>query len=182
VIDFAIENTSVDPSRVYLTGFSNGAGMTFRAGTELASRLAAVAPVAGNCWIQDPKPVRPIPTFFIVGSSDPLIPLNGGSVRNPWQHRLVKRPAVAETLERWAAAIDCNPIPVLESEAQGVRIETYPSHRLHGEFRTAVVEGLGHHWPGGKGQLSQKIAGPIVQTYDATAEIWRFFERHVKKD
>ncbi|MEI9998131.1 MAG: PHB depolymerase family esterase [Verrucomicrobiota bacterium] len=33
----------VDPRRVYLTGFSNGAGMAFTLGAHFADRLAAIA-------------------------------------------------------------------------------------------------------------------------------------------
>jgi poly(3-hydroxybutyrate) depolymerase len=63
-----------DPARVFMTGFSNGAGMTFRFAAEHADRVAAIAPVAGHCWGNDAKPVRPVATFFLIGDSDPLVP------------------------------------------------------------------------------------------------------------
>src|SRR5947209_13952862 len=44
----------IDASRVYVTGFSNGAGMAFRLAADLADHVAAVAPVAGPCWVQEP--------------------------------------------------------------------------------------------------------------------------------
>ncbi|MDB5311405.1 MAG: hypothetical protein JWO38_5607 [Gemmataceae bacterium] len=175
VIGDAILRTDADPRRVYLSGFSNGAGMAFRAAAELADQLAAVAPVAGYCHIPDPKPVRPVPTLYLIGSADPLVPLRGGEVRSPWLHRLVRRPPVADTLARWAKAIGCAPGPVTESDADGVRTDAYPGPV---EFRAVVVEGLGHHWPGGKGQLNHKIGGPPSDRIDATAEVWRFFRRH----
>src|SRR5438093_13438402 len=56
----------IDPSRVYVTGFSNGAGMVFRLAAERTDRLAAIAPVAGHCWVADPKPSRSVPTFYLV--------------------------------------------------------------------------------------------------------------------
>ncbi|MBI3778439.1 MAG: hypothetical protein HY274_05955 [Gammaproteobacteria bacterium] len=52
----------VDSRRIYATGFSNGASMTFRVGRELATRLAAIAPVAGSDWLEQPAPARPVPT------------------------------------------------------------------------------------------------------------------------
>lgn len=175
VLDDAAARTPIDPARVYVTGFSNGAGMTFRAAAELAGRFAAAAPVAGLCWVRDPRPARPVPTLYLVGTADPLIPLRGGDVRSPWLHRIVRRPPVADTLERWAAGLGCAAGPEVEADAGGVRVEAYPGPA---EFRAVLIDGLGHHWPGGKGQLSHKIAGPPSNTLDATTDVWRFFRRH----
>jgi polyhydroxybutyrate depolymerase len=175
VIDDAISRAAIDPRRVFLSGFSNGAGMTFRAAAEIADRLAAVAPVAGYCRIPDPKPTRPVPTLYVIGADDPLVPLRGGDVRSPWRHRLVRRRPVADTLERWATAIGCDRVPVLESDAGGVRVEVYTGPVA---FRSVVIDGLGHHWPGGKEQLNHKIAGPPSNRLDGTAAVWEFFARH----
>jgi polyhydroxybutyrate depolymerase len=174
VIDDVGTRAGTDPRRVYLSGFSNGAGMTFRAAADLADRLAAIAPVAGYCRVPDPKPVRPVPTLYLVGTADPLVPPRGGDVRSPWKHRLVRRPPVADTLDRWAAALGCDRVPRVESDAGGVRTDAYPGPV---EFRAVWVDGLGHHWPGGKGRLNPRIAGPPSGTLDATAAVWRFFNR-----
>lgn len=174
LVDDAARRTPIDPRRVYLTGFSNGAGMTFRAAAEL-DRFAAVAPVAGLCWVPDPRPPRPVPTLYLIGSADPLVPLRGGDVRSPWLHRIVRRPPVADTLERWAAGLGCGVVPRVESEVDGVRVDVYPGPV---EFRSVVVDDLGHHWPGGRGQLTEKIGGKPSDRLDATAEVWRFFCRH----
>ncbi|HUR55685.1 MAG TPA: PHB depolymerase family esterase [Gemmataceae bacterium] len=174
VVDDATHRTPIDANRIYLSGFSNGAGMTFRAAAGL-DRFAAVAPVAGLCWVAGPRLVRPVPTLYLVGSSDPLIPLRGGDVRSPWLHRIVRRPPVADSLERWAAGLGCDVIPRVESDADGVRVEVYPGPV---EFRSVVIDGLGHHWPGGKGRLTEKIGGKPSDKLDATAEVWRFFHRH----
>ena len=58
VIQDLIQRGLGDPRRVYLTGFSNGAGMTFRFAAERAELVTAIAPVAGYCWVRDPKPAR----------------------------------------------------------------------------------------------------------------------------
>ena len=175
VIDDAANRADIDRGRVYVSGFSNGAGMAFRAAAELADRVAAVAPVAGDCRIADPKPARPVPTLYILGTADPLVPPRGGDVRSPWLHRLVRRPPVSDSLERWAAALGCSPVPLVESDADGVRMDVYPGPV---EFRTLLIDGLGHHWPGGKGQLSHKIGGPPSGQIDGTAAVWEFFRRH----
>ena len=176
LIDDAAARTPIDTGRVYLSGFSNGAGMTFRAAAEL-DRFAAVAPVAGLCWVPAPRLVRPVPTLYVVGANDPLIPLRGGDVRSPWLHRIVRRPPVADSLERWAAGLGCDVIPRVASDAGGVRVEVYPGPV---EFRSVVIDELGHHWPGGRGQLTEKIGGKPSDRLDATAEVWAFFRRHAR--
>jgi polyhydroxybutyrate depolymerase len=147
----------IEPDRLYLTGFSNGAGMAFRFAAERADRLAAIAPVAGHCWLPDPKPVRPVPTYYLVGDSDPLIPLKGGTARTPWG-KVPDRPSVDETLHRW-----------------GIAIGSPPGSDL---FPVRVIPRHGHHWPGGKGLLGERLGGPTATGVTATSEIWQFFRRH----
>jgi polyhydroxybutyrate depolymerase len=190
VIDDAIRLTGADARRVFVSGFSNGASMTFRLAIELADRLAAIAPLAGHCWFANPRPARPIPTLYVVGSADPLIPLRGGETRSPWQQRFVRVPPVAVTLEKWARAIGCDPVPIHEESLASsgllservptkkediVRVDTYPGPVL---FRSVVIEGLGHHWPGGKGGFNHHLAGPQVDTVNGTELVWDFFKQH----
>jgi polyhydroxybutyrate depolymerase len=145
-----------DPDRVYLTGFSNGAGMAFRLAAEHADRFAALAPVAGHCWLPDPKPSRPVPTFYLSGDQDRLVPLAGGPTPTPWGTVEV-RPAVNDTLVRWGKAIGAEPGSAL--------------------FPVRLIAGHGHHWPGGKAMLGEKLGGPASTEVDATREIWEFFGR-----
>jgi polyhydroxybutyrate depolymerase len=60
-----------DRERVYVTGHSNGGGMTFRLGAELPERFAAIAVVASLPWVKDPRPSRPLPTLYLVGTGWP---------------------------------------------------------------------------------------------------------------
>jgi polyhydroxybutyrate depolymerase len=172
VIEHATRRLSITPRRVFVTGFSNGAGMTFRFASERAERIAAIAPVAGHCWVADPKPSRSIPTIYTVGTADLLLPIRGGEVRLPWNNRLVRRPPIAQTLERWAVAIGCSPIPVERSSDGTVRIDRYPGPV---SFDAVTIEGLGHHWPGGRAQLNARTAGPPSSAVNATEMIWEFF-------
>lgn len=174
VIADVLARTSADPHRVYLTGFSNGAGMTFRFAAERSDLVAAIAPIAGHAW-DTPKPRRPVPTLYVVGTLDPLVPYRGGSVELPWGNKLHARPPVLTTLERWADANACRRLSQVESEAGGVREEVFPGPV---EVRAITVVGLGHHWPGGKGQLNPRIGGPTTTLLDANARLWDFFGRH----
>lgn len=171
VVEDAVTRSGVDPRRVLVTGFSNGAGMSFRFAAERADLVAAIAPVAGHLWVRDPRPSRPMPTLYTVGTGDLLLPFRGGDVRLPWTNRFVRRPPIAETLERWAAALGCSPIPVPQREGT-VRVDRYPGPVV---FDAVTIEGLGHHWPGGRAQLNPRLAGPPSDAVDATTMIWEFF-------
>lgn len=172
LIDDATLRSGIDPTRVFVTGFSNGAGMTFRLAAEAAARVAAIAPVAGHCWVTDPQPARPIPTLYTVGTRDLLLPMRGGEVQLPWHNRLVRRPPIAATLERWATALGCAVVPELQREGDGVRVERYPGPV---PFDAITIDGLGHHWPGGRGLLNRRVAGPPSDAMNATEMIWGFF-------
>jgi polyhydroxybutyrate depolymerase len=149
--------------------------MAFRVAAELSELVAAVAPVAGYCRVPEGfRPARPVPTLYLIGAADPLIPPRGGDVRSPWKHRLVKRRPVADTLSRWARIISCAPDPVAESDDDGVRTDVYPGPV---PFRAVTIDGLGHHWPGGKGQLNPRIAGPPSGRLDGVAFVWDFLSR-----
>lgn len=172
VIDDLLSRFHADPRRIFLTGFSNGAEMTFRLGVDLADRFAALAPVAGHCRLPEPRPARPLPTIYLVGTEDPLVPLEGGEVASPWGGTL-RKPPVWETLRKWARALGCPPEPATVRAEDGAIFWAYgPGHaRLEAYF----FEGLGHHWPGGKGRLDARLAGPFRETVKATDLIWDFF-------
>ena len=153
VIGDVARRVDIDPRRVFATGFSNGAGMTFRLAAERADLLAAIAPVAGYCWVLEPKPTRPVPTLLVVGDADPIVPLAGGLARTPWG-KVADKPAVAETVEKWQRAV--------------------------GEFEVRVVAGHGHHWPGGRGMLGEYLGGPISTELNATAAVWEFFRTRLR--
>ena len=173
IIDDAVNRANVSSRRVFVAGFSNGAGMAFRFAAERADRVTAIAPVAGHCWQPEPKPSRPVATLYTVGTRDLLLPFRG-DVRLPWTNRLVRRPPVAETLERWARALGCSPLPTLQRDDGAVRVECYPGPVV---FDAVTVEGLGHHWPGGGAQLNPRFAGPPSDAVNATEMIWEFFSR-----
>jgi polyhydroxybutyrate depolymerase len=167
----------VDPGRVYVTGFSNGAGMAFRVAVELSQRVAAVAPVAGYLRLDDPRLARAVPTLYLIGADDPLVPLAGGVVTTPWGDT-VERPAVFAMLDRWAAAMGCaaaGRVPV--SDTDGIHVSEYGGCRDEAVVTVGVIDGLGHHWPGGKGQLSRRVAGPPSDRLRATDLIWDFFRQ-----
>ena len=66
------EKFKVDDTRVYATGFSNGAGLTYLLWAERPNVFAAYAPVAARLR-PSVLPTQPKPLFHIAGTRDPQI-------------------------------------------------------------------------------------------------------------
>lgn len=163
-----------DESRVFSTGHSNGGGMTFRLAAELSDRFCAIGMVAGRMVVDNPKPTKPLPTLYIIGTTDPLMPLDGGEVKSPWGN-WTNRPVV-EQLVKWAEAIGCEKEPMVLSEKEDLRKVEYPSKSNGPKLTVLYLEGHGHHWPGAKQTLPESMIGPIKSKLNATDVIWEFFK------
>ena len=60
LIDLLVRQHRVDPKRVYMTGGSNGAMMTFVYAVKRTEKLAAIVPIVGAMFTFDEKPTAPI--------------------------------------------------------------------------------------------------------------------------
>lgn len=162
-----------DESRVFCVGHSNGGGMTVRAAGEISERFAAIGIVAGLIADEIPKPKTAMPTLYIIGTKDPLVPVDGGAVKTPWVVR--HNPPIKEPLVKWATAIGCESEPRVISENDGLKKVEYPSKSNGPTLSVIYIDGQGHHWPGGKAALPDSIMGPNTNTLNATDTIWEFF-------
>lgn len=172
----------VDRDRVFVTGFSNGASMSFRIGAELSTRIAAIAPVAGASWMNRLAPARPLSMLYLTGTADPLNPIEGGVPRlatgGSDRVRGKAKPPVLDSILKWVNALGCATPPRETSQASGVRAETYGPCRGGAEVVYIAVEGLGHTWAGGRSLLAESMVGARSDKIRATDVIWSFFEQH----
>jgi polyhydroxybutyrate depolymerase len=182
MLDELIAKFAVDARRIFFTGFSNGASMTFRFGAEASKRVAAIAPVAGACWLEPLKVERPIPMLYITGTADPLNLIEGGVPKLGTgasdKVRAKAKPPVRDSILKWAKAVGCPATPKTTSEANGVRTETYSAGRDGAEVVYITVEDLGHTWAGGKSLLPEFMVGKRSNKIRATDVIWEFFQKH----
>ncbi len=77
VIDDVGATLCIDPARVYVDGFSNGAFLTSLVACRLSDRVAAVAAVAGLLLPADCDPTRPVPVLAIHGTDDRHVSFDG---------------------------------------------------------------------------------------------------------
>ena len=170
----------IDSHRIYVTGFSNGAGMTFTLGAQFSDRIAAIAPVSSQSFAQVDSLKRPLPVYYLTGTADPLIPYHGGPSKIPTLPFALGHnyPAVQESVNQWARLDGCPATPQTLSDEKGVRVVRYGPGRSDSEILFTTVEGNGHHWPGTAEPLPHAICGPTLDPFNATDRIWDFFVKH----
>jgi polyhydroxybutyrate depolymerase len=140
-----------DPARVYVTGFSNGAGFATRLGCELAPLVAAVVAVAGSYRATDACPARGprVALLEVHGDVDPYFA------------------TVPRLLGMWRARDRCPPRAVVTHPRPGVTRTVWrgcPVERV-------VLRGTRHVWPGAR-------ASPADPTgFRATEAAWAFLSR-----
>lgn len=172
----------IDTTRVYVTGFSSGASMTFTvaASPSLSKLIAAAAPVAGHFWnakeVEEEKPDRVVPLLLLYGSRDPVNPWNGGPVRQPWGTQT--KPKVMTTVGAWAKFAGCPPEAAPLRNENGVKAVAYGPGRNGTEFIFTTIDGMGHVWPGGKERLPARLVGSQTSKLNGTEAIWTFLSRH----
>jgi polyhydroxybutyrate depolymerase len=182
VIDALVASGRADASRVYVTGMSNGAMLAHRIGRELSTRIAAIAPVVGAVFGDEPPPRAPVPAFIVTGADDAIVPAAGGplTVRLVLgQRRAADRdvaPAMAQAAY-WARHNGCgDPKP---AETAAFRQSAWTGCRSGAPVVFYSVTGNGHAWPGG--QPGRSGADVPSTASDATAEMWAFFKTQVRR-
>lgn len=174
LIDHILNLRMIDPSKIFMAGFSNGAGMTFRFANEGTHKPSGIAPVSGLMRQDQLSAVLAIPTIYIMGKADPLMPFDGGAIISPWSRLSENRPAVSSTIASWEKALGGVNATIQTETQNGIQIIDRRCGQLNTPFRTIVVEELGHHWPGGKGTLNKRLAGKPFNKIHASSEIWNF--------
>ena len=180
LLDALAQSFAIDGKRVYLSGFSNGASMSFLAAARLPHKIAAIAPVAGACWINPGILKPPVPMLYMTGSDDPLNLIDGGAPRlasgNSDAVRAKPKPPVMVSILKWVTALGLPTTPLASSSRQGVATMSYGEGAV--EVRYVTVAGMGHTWAGGRSLLPESMVGATSDRINATDYIWAFFQQH----
>lgn len=155
---------SLDPRRIYATGISNGAEMSYRLACDLADTIAAVGLVSGGYPPLECQPSRPVPVVVFHGTADNVLAYEG--------HPPLMLP-VREWTVAWAARNGCAPTPKITFQQGDVSGETWDNCRENATVTLYTITGKGHSWPG-----SNMPARITTQDINATQVIWDFFVAH----
>ncbi len=168
---------SLDQTRIYATGLSEGGLMAMKAGCSMADRIAAIAPVGAAM----PKtmiclPSRPLAVVMINGTSDPVVPYGGGT-----EHNLhVPVISVEDSAKAWARMARCaekptqSKLPAREKGGMETKVETYDGCQQGAQVVSYSVKGAGNTWPGGEQYEAENTIGKTDQDLNANELVWKF--------
>jgi polyhydroxybutyrate depolymerase len=189
LIDSMINNYNIDPKRVYITGISNGAIMSYRLACELSHKITAIAPVDGNIpllLLAECSPTNPVSVLAINNVNDPLVPFEGGEISGHFHRvKLGKVLSVNESIGFWVKRNMCSTTPVESEEPD--RAPKDGTRVLRKEYNNGIsgtdvvlysINGGGHTWPGGFQYLPVWVIGKTSRDINASEVIWSFFKSH----
>jgi len=166
---------SIDPTRVYATGLSNGGMMAHLVGCRLSDRFAAIAVVSGELTV-DCRPAHPVSVLIIHGTADENLPYDGGVGRKALASHNVR--PVRYAFETWRSRDRC-PDSVRVSVTGSLTHSTWAPCADGTAVELYKITGGGHAWPGGE-RMSSLLDAPST-ALDATQVIWAFFANHPKR-
>lgn len=158
----------IDPRRVFATGMSNGAMMSWRLACE-APEIRAIAPVEGTDNTPACKPSRPVPVIEFHASDDPNVPFNGGVGVGPSHTNFVSVPA---TQAKWVQIDRATPLATRVLTVPGAHCDLHQTTRGGAPVELCVTDTGGHSWPGGGTQQGRKQPSTAISANDL---MWEFF-------
>jgi polyhydroxybutyrate depolymerase len=178
VVDDIGAHLCIDLARVYVEGFSNGGMMTVRLACEMADRFAAAATVSGTATVPlaGCKPSRPIAFMHVHGTSDTLVPYDGGNGGLPLSGRPTPVfPAVSQEVATLRSDDACPASSTASFDQGSAHCDHWGPCGGDSEVVLCTIQGGSHAWPASSG-----TGGVFTESspFDATTQIWQFLQRH----
>jgi polyhydroxybutyrate depolymerase len=157
---------SIDPKRIFATGMSNGAMMSWRLACE-APEIRAIAPVEGTDNTASCRPAHPVPVIEFHAVNDEMVNFNGGPGPNSFTQTNFK--SVPATQAKW--------VQLNHASSAAKRVLTVPGahcdlHPGPAPVELCVTDTGGHSWPGGGTQQGRKQPSMAISANDL---MWNFF-------
>lgn len=174
-------DVSVDISRVYVAGMSNGAMMALRLMCE-TDAFAAGAAVAGTLVTGCGSP-RQASLLQIHGTADDRVPYAGGPGKafGASGQARVDGMAIPAINKKWRRVDDCSD-PV--EQVSGAVTTSLASCADGRAVELISIAGAGHQWPGATSTTARQRSGSAdtpSTAIDATETIWDFFAAHPRR-
>lgn len=189
MIDAVSATYSIDKSRIYACGKSNGGGFTalLACRPDTSATIAAFAPVSpalyeGTWAFHGCEPARPAPIFHVHGVEDTITPFYGRTIE---QGSFGPEPDVRVWRRQWAERNGCvkgtYPGELVQPDSVS---EVHPGAweevwNCHGaEVRALSVEGLGHAWPSMAGLDRSGFPNHTANFNFTSQHLVQFFSKH----
>lgn len=181
MVEAIARDRPIDRKRIYATGMSNGAMMTYRVGCEMADVFAAIAPVAGALDTDACKPSGAVSLIAFHGKADQHVRFDGGTpIKNvDFRHTRVDKP-VSYAIDFWKRQDRCDEAPKRDTKGN-VHHDAYACPLTSTAVELYAIDGQGHAWPGGEMGIRAGNVDVPSSEISATDVMWDFFARHPRK-
>ncbi len=155
---------SINAEAIFASGMSNGGVMSYLVACELSDTIAAIAPVAANfSMLSDCAPSAPVSIQIFHGTSDPLVPYDGGNTAT-WLPELLSMPDI---FSYWGHVNDCQQ-ETISSFSRRVTRHHFNSCTGNTAVELYTIDKGSHQW-----------FRPWSSQISATATIMEFFKSQV---
>ena len=176
LIDSLTLEYNIDLDRVYSTGISNGAYMSYRLACELSDKIAAIAPVAGSY-------ISYMLNFCNPTHSTPLLHVHGVADSNSIYYGKPGVESIPSLISYWVNYNQCDTQSIF---MQIPNVNTIDSSTVeHYVWKNGtngvevehlkIIDG-GHTWPGSN--FPNSNGGVTNLDINASLEIWNFFSKY----
>lgn len=152
---------NINDKRVYVTGMSNGAMMSYRLSCEPSSEIAAIATVASGMVYENCKPSEPVGVIHFHSYRDSNIPFFGGVGGGLSDHENIPIDTVRNM---WARYNECEIFTTIAQVNEGANLFSNLQCKDSTEVFYYVTLDGGHTWPGGRAPTRKGDAPkPLMQ-------------------
>jgi polyhydroxybutyrate depolymerase len=162
LIDTLAKRYTIDSTRIYVAGFSNGSMMAYRLAAELSNRIAAIAAGSGPMTLRTLHPSHSVAIIHFHALDDSSIPYTGITD----SHAPVYFPPIDTLMAIWGRLNGCAAIADTIYNVSGVLGKKWATARTGGDVVLYQSATGGHAWP----------LGSLQETNLA----WSFLKEHVK--
>jgi polyhydroxybutyrate depolymerase len=190
LLDWAASQYNTDPSKVYVTGASNGGMMTFRLLIEAPERFSAAAAFVAALPVESSlikQPSKPTPLMIANGTVDPLLKYNGGKIPGGRG----KMRSVPDTITWWLSAnrADTDNVKVQRLKDLDPNDGCIIERRYHNPkpggaaVLMYTMIGGGHNIASSKYSLPdtwlvRRLIGPVCRDAEGIELIWSFLSAY----
>ena len=160
---------NIDPERVFATGMSNGAMMSWRLACE-APEVRAIAPVEGTDNTTACRPTHPVPVIEFHAVDDEMVNFNGGPGPNSFTR--TNFTSVPATQAKWVLLDRADASAKRVLTVAGAHCDVHPAKPGGAPVELCVTDTGGHSWPGGGTQQGRKQPSMAISANDL---MWTFF-------
>ena len=175
----------IDPSRIYMTGHSNGGMMTYRMGGEHAEIFAAIAPVSAaiggyaspeSPYYQISTPTQPLSVVHVHGRLDKNVLYDGGETQEGI-NKGRRDVSVNESIAFWVTQNNCSKTPILEQSVNAKLILTkYVNGTNRSEVNLVTILNQNHYWD----NMNRDVASERFYGQSLAEMIWTLLKQYSK--